>query len=211
MKGMFYLNKNLKYINLKNANGKSVTTIRSTFSGCSSLLCLNLKSFVAKSSINTIYSLDNIYPNVIICVDEESTYDKLFKGKILNCSDICFQDNIKYDIEKNKYVAECIEDKYEYKSECHIDCPNSTFRLIKDRKICIDEVPENYYLDFNDNIYQECHKLCKKCNISGDNINNNCDECINNYIFLNESFVNSKNCFKKCNYYYYFDKNNISI
>ena len=84
----------------------------------------------------------------------------------------------------------------------------NTFRLIKDRRICVDKVPENYYLDYNDNIYKECYKLCKKCNISGDDINNNCDECINNYILLNESFVNNKNCFERCNYYYYFDENN---
>ena len=30
----------------------------------------------------------------------------------------------------------------------------------------------------------------------------------NNYIFLNESFVKKKNCFEKCDYYYYFDEDN---
>ena len=49
---------------------------------------------------------------------------------------------------------------------------------------------------------------CKKCNKSGNEVNNNCDECINNYLFINEFFIHSKNCFQKCDYYYYFNENN---
>ena len=206
MQGIFYLNKKLKYINFRNTNGKSTINFQSVFTSCSNLLCLNLYSFVTNGSMKIGNSVKGLNPNVKVCINDNYTYDKLFKGRKLNCSDICFQDNIKYDIENNKYVAECNETKFEYKYECHIDCPESTFRLLKDRRICVDELPENYYLDYTDNIYKECYKLCKKCNISGDDINNNCDECINNYILLNESFVYNKNCFKKCDYYYYFDK-----
>ena len=206
MKGMFYNDSNLKYVNFKNANGNSVDNMRSIMRFCNSLLCLNLNLFSLNRSINVIYAFDGVNSNAKVCIDDISTYNTLFSSQILNCSDICFQDNIKYDIENNEYVAECNETKFEYKYECHIDCPESTYRLLKNRRICVDELPENYYLDYTDNIYKECYKLCKKCNISGDDINNNCDECINNYILLNESFVYNKNCFKKCDYYYYFDK-----
>ena len=208
MQGMFYYNHNLRYINLKNADGKLVNNIQWIFAECKSLLCLNLNLFVASSTINSGNSVLYLNPNLKVCINDDYTYNLLFSDKVLNCSDICFQDNIKYDIENNEYVAECDINKYEYKNECHIDCPESTFRLIKDRRICVDEVPENYYLDYNDNIYKECYKLCKKCNESGNIINNNCDECINKYIILNETFINKKNCFKKCNYHYYFDKDN---
>jgi hypothetical protein len=74
--------------------------------------------------------------------------------------------------------------------------------------ICLEEVPENFYLDNNDNIYKECYNTCKTCDKSGNENINNCIECINNYIFLNESFIPSKNCFRKCDHYYYFNENN---
>ena len=209
MQGMFYLDKNLKYINFKNGNGTLINNMQGMFEGCSSLLCLNLHSFsINKGEINTYVAVKGLNSNVKICINDNYTYDELFSTRKLNCSDICFQDNVKYDIENNEYVAECNETKFEYKNECYIDCPESTFRLLKNRRICVDELPENYYLDYNDNIYKECYKLCRKCNTSGNDINNNCDECINNYKFLNESFVNNKNCFEKCPYYYYFNENN---
>ena len=38
--------------------------------------------------------------------------------------------------------------------------------------------------------------------------NHNCDICKNSYIFLNDSESIPQNCYKKCNYYYYFDESN---
>ena len=64
---------------------------------------------------------------------------------------------------------------------------------------------EGYYL--SNNIYYECYYLCKKCSESGDEIHHKCTECITNYGFIDEK--NEKNnCFKKCQYYYYFDSEN---
>ena len=75
----------------------------------------------------------------------------------------------------------------------------------------MDIIPENYYIDNNDNIYKECYSTCKKCKKSGNEINNNCKECIDNYIFLNDSLATSENCYNICDLYYYFDENNIYI
>ena len=61
-------------------------------------------------------------------------------------------------------------------------------------------------MDNNDNIYKECYKLCKNCNQSGNDTINNCDECIYNYTFLNDSYVPSKNCYRQCDYYYYLNE-----
>ena len=48
----------------------------------------------------------------------------------------------------------------------------------------------------------------KKCSKEGNEDNNNCDECIDNYIFLNDSTVPLQNCYEKCPNLYYFNENN---
>ena len=52
-----------------------------------------------------------------------------------------------------------------------------------------------------------CYKNCKSCNYYGNEEENNCTSCINNYFFLPEN--NTKNCFPKCSFYYYFSQYNI--
>ncbi len=61
---------------------------------------------------------------------------------------------------------------------------------------------------FKYNIFKECYSTCKKCGVLGNETNNNCDECIDNYIFINDSSVPLQNCYLKCEFYYYFDENN---
>ena len=49
-------------------------------------------------------------------------------------------------------------------------------------------------------MYKPCYPSCKTCNSSGDEINHNCIECNDNYIFeLNYS--HSKNCYNSSYYY----------
>ena len=70
-------------------------------------------------------------------------------------------------------------------------------------------MPENYYLDNNDNIYKKCFNTCKKCNKFGNELNNNCQECIDDYKFINDSLAIPNNCYSICPFsYYYFDDNN---
>ena len=40
----------------------------------------------------------------------------------------------------------------------------------------------------------------------GNDSNNNCDECKYNYTFISESSLTSKNCYKKCKFYYYINE-----
>ena len=49
-------------------------------------------------------------------------------------------------------------------------------------------------------------KLNEPWNIK--NNNNNCDECINNYIFFNDSSAPLQNCYPKCEHLYYFNEEN---
>ena len=62
-----------------------------------------------------------------------------------------------------------------------------------------------YYLE--NNIFYHCFMFCESCSKGGDLDDHNCDECISNYIFLNETDKKG-NCYKKCDNYYYFDKSN---
>ena len=71
---------------------------------------------------------------------------------------------------------------------------------------CFKEL-EGYFLD-SDNIYKLCYKNCKKCLKEGNESNNNCLECIDNHVLLNDLY-NNTNCYKECiNRYYYFDTSN---
>jgi hypothetical protein len=73
---------------------------------------------------------------------------------------------------------------------------------------CIGIIKEYNYLDGNTGDYKKCYDTCKKCTGPGTPTDNNCDKCANGYGFLAETFINTKNCFKNCNYYYYFNENN---
>ena len=50
--------------------------------------------------------------------------------------------------------------------------------------------------------------LCKRCNQTGDETNNNCQECIDNYKFLNDTSATPNNCYEQCDEYYYFNETN---
>ena len=116
--------------------------------------------------------------------------------------------NIKTYEEGKICLESCYSNQFEYNNKCYNDCPNNKFRLFLNRNICVDVIPENYYLDNNDNINKECYNICKKCSQSGNITYNNCDECINNYIFINDSQSTTKNCYLNCDFYYYFNENN---
>ena len=135
---------------------------------------------------------------------------------MINCSDICFNDNIKIDSKENKCVNNCNETefKFEFNNICYEECPNNTFP-IEDEYLCFDKKPEGYYLS-NNKTYVKCYDTCKSCDEGGNYFFNNCIECKTNYIdsdgsiynFLYESNLNGfKNCSILCPYYF-FEKEN---
>ena len=77
---------------------------------------------------------------------------------------------------------------------------------IMKKKICFDEVPENYYLNSSDEIYRECFYKCRKCHDQGNESDNNCDICMNDYRFNDDSLLKEKNCYGKCEFYYYLNE-----
>ena len=122
-----------------------------------------------------------------------------------NCLNRC-PINTKIDNDEKKCLESCYEYKFEYNNTCLFDCPSGTYKLFIDKKICSEILPENYYLDNDDNIYKPCFKNCKKCYGKGNDTYNNCIECISGYILLNELFQEN-NCFQ-CEFFYYINNLN---
>ena len=65
---------------------------------------------------------------------------------------------------------------------------------------------ENYYFDFNKNVYIKCFSRCKKCSKEYNNTNMQCDECLNSEKFY---LTKEKNCLEisYCEYNFYYDYN----
>ena len=66
-----------------------------------------------------------------------------------------------------------------------------------------DTVPIYFYFNSESNIYEECFEGCYSCYGHGDQNDNNCTLCKDNYIFK-PGIKNTRNCVKKCKYYYYY-------
>ena len=144
--------------------------------------------------------------NCLTCKDNYYFY----KG---NCFEECpynfYKDNLNNKICTCISNIKCKECSIENLNLC-ISCNEGYFQKYEDYINgisffeCYNEL-EKYYLD--NNYFYSCFSLCKKCSGEGNNNKHNCDECIDNYIFINE-INKKKNCYIKCNYYYYFDSNN---
>jgi hypothetical protein len=101
------------------------------------------------------------------------------KNMIINSQGNCVCDN------KNGYFPIKINNNIHYN-----ECFNNESK------------PENFYL--NKELYEMCFKFCKTCNIHGNEDENNCTQCIDEYIFTPD-INNTVNCVPKCKYYYYFN------
>ena len=55
--------------------------------------------------------------------------------------------------------------------------------------LCLNESPNGYYLDTENNIYKRCFDKCEKCNASGNEINNNCIECKSDYSLYKKKMI----------------------
>ena len=137
------------------------------------------------------------------CIDDCKNDDEYIYEYNNECLNEC-PENTKTYVEGKKCVNSCTNQQFEYNNKCYDDCPSGTKRLFNIKRICAETIPENYYLDNNDNIYKKCYDKCKKCSQLGDDTNNQCDECKDGYKFITDTYANSKNCYSICNYNYYF-------
>ena len=130
MNKMFYNCTSLISLDLSSFDISSVTNIENMFDNCNSLIFLNLISFKESYSFTFIPFL-KISNDLVYCINEdESPYiSSALKAKGLtnNCSDICFLDTKKINIEERK---------------CKFYCTNSEICKYKSKDICCDRCPE---------------------------------------------------------------------
>ena len=194
-------------LNIKNFNTSNATSMNNMFYGCSSLISLNMQYFDSSNAVNPQHFFNDIRSDIIYCVDDNkvSSLSSQLYGQN-NCSDICFTgENIKLIVSKEICTEDCKRDdiyQLEYKNICYQACPDNTHVTSDNLYLCQNN-PQGYFLD-SDNIYRPCYESCKSCNIAGDEIHHNCNECKSNYRFINESGFEN-NCYLECSFYYYFD------
>ena len=63
--------------------------------------------------------------------------------------------------------------------------------------------PSNFYLNEKYKYFEVCYESCKTCIYNGNEKENNCTSCIDNFIF-EPSILNTTNCMPKCNFYHYY-------
>ena len=217
MSFMLSICSSLKYLNLSNLDISNLKTTECMLQSCDLLIYLNMRSFKIQNSINITDILYNMPTNIKFCTEDRKFKDYVFKNYDIktNCDDICFIENSKIDISYTNFIETCINGgyHYEYNNIYYNECPNGSYSLAplnenktKNNNVikCSDKVPEGYYLDINDKKYKKCFKNCKTCFGEGNETINNCEECISNFQFYEESENN--NCYEKCKYNYYFDE-----
>ena len=213
----------LKYLNLTNFNTSKVEGMYRMFFECFSIIYLNLQFFQLQPSVNIGDIFGLVRPNVIICIQDEGIKNTLIDAEQISfCSEDCFGvNNTKIDVNNKKCLdsfLNSVNNNYEYNGICFDKCPNGT---LVDNNICLNNECENdpdsskcsdgkpigYYFDSNEQIYLRCYDSCKFCYGEGNETNNNCIECKDNFRFLNNT-LNITNCYENCEYFYYFDKSN---
>ena len=126
MKGIFYSCKNIKYIDLQNLVDNSLDIITELLDNNYKSLYINLRYFkipnTHKINLNSVFGVDK--SNIKICIENYNDKNIILKNKMNDCSNFCFQENVKFDVEKE--ICICNE-KYKY--------GNPFFREIIPRKI----------------------------------------------------------------------------
>ena len=192
-------------VNLDNFDTSKVTSMSVMFYGCSSLVSLNLNSFNT-SSLGYIHSVfENVNNNIAFCADNLKLSES--SKFTINCEDLCFtSETKKFIVEKRQCILHCTnDDKYifEYDNRCYESCPNET-HITSDNKFLCRKNPKGYYLDKENDIYKPCYSTCEICKGEGNEHEHNCILCKLNYILLLNP-ENIYNCYKECDYYFYFN------
>ena len=210
---MFHNCNKLKYIDLSNFPPITVTKLTLTFRLLKSLVYLNIPNLEINSNtmMERTFADKSIYFKV--CANQPNMIQNITNLHITNdCSNICFNKNIKIGYNSNECITSCKEKgyDYEYLNICFHQCPEYTHAIYQNNinnnaLICLDKNPEGYYLD-NDGFYKKCFESCKFCNGEGNEIEHNCKVCKSDYYFFDDSFYKN-NCYQKCPYYYYNDEN----
>ena len=160
-------------------------------------------------------TLDKCHPNCREC-DEEASINNTnckscYSDKYLfwgNCIDNCSHGYFTDNNDTSKKICKCSHTNCLYCSpesydlDLCVTCNDNYYPIFyNDSEYpyntfynCTNNI-EGYYLDSDDLFYKKCYKTCKRCNIKGDELNNNCLECNNFYLFKYDSIFWKWNCF----------------
>ena len=215
MRGIFHECRSLKYADISSFRTPCVTDLTLMFYDCQSLIYVDLSSFIIYHTIESASMFQNANSNLKICIRDDTTISNLPLNDLPNlrnqCSDNCFNNNIKIDLSSNTCINNCNQCsyRYEYYNLCFQTCPENTYPKINEF-LCLDKKPKGYYLDNDIHQYNLCYQTCKDCKLKGEEMNNNCTECTIGYNFLTDSMHSSNgNCYPICNDFFYFDESNI--
>ena len=220
MSNMFSDAWSLNFLLISNFDTSKVETIENMFKNCFSLYYLDIKNFDLSNSKNINGALQNKNKNLKICIDDDVTINYLLGSKTdtLICSESCiYEKNVYINKESSECVQSCGNDLFLYDIFCYKECPQSTKEVsgcgrcqpgyTQNKRICEDDnFFEIYDKDKAKTIRERCFYNCKKCHEQGDEINNNCEECKSDFMFLNDTESINNNCYEICPIYYYFDQ-----
>ena len=99
-----------------------MTTISHIFGYCLNLKYLNIKNFNISRSIDTStfeQTFDYIPSDTKYCILDEYTKNKFIPEITSACSDTCFRENIKFDMDLDKCALTCSEKNYEIRNYCY--------------------------------------------------------------------------------------------
>ena len=105
-----------------------------------------------------------------------------------------------------EYDNNCFKLNDSNNNEC-ITCGEGKFYDVENvNEITQKYLGENYYFDYNKNVYIKCHPRCKKCSNEYNETNMQCDECINSEKY---KLRDDKMCLEDnyCKYNYFYDYN----
>ena len=212
---MFHRCNKLKYLDISHFSTLNLIKIDYMFRYLSSLIYLNIYSLEINESVSKLRAFEFINSNVIICANKINMQTFLSSLNLTNnCSDICFEKNIKLDIVGNECIFSCKDKGYFFEKDnfCYSQCPDGSYPIFENNSyndvyICSEENPKGYYFDDNDGFYKKCFESCETCYGPGNEKDNNCIKCKTNFKFLNDSiYIN--NCYENCQHYYYFNETN---
>ena len=132
---------------------------------------------------NNTYLYHFIFNETGRCLNETEKPSNTYLDNDTNTYRLCYKRCSTCDLKgnyTNNNCKECLKDE------------NNTFlyHFVYNKKgQCLNESekPSNTYLDNITNTYELCYERCSTCDIKGDSINNNCNECLkdenNSYIY----------------------------
>ena len=195
MAHMFYHCASLISLDLSNFNTTKVKVLPSMFLGCSNLEYINF-NLLNPNKYNSYEGLfQSVSEKLIACsINEDSLLSKLLtEKKDVQCKNFNSNSNT-----INKCYSQ--ETTFAFKNICDIcgknyvrkdNAPNNDNAFIN----CFEE-KNGYYLDETIWIYKPCYKSCKICKKNGNEEENNCVECKDDYKYeINISNSDYKNCY----------------